>query len=206
MARRSAWSTLTSEERQALNAKRGFNTAAQNRRVTGPADSAGEVGDSALPVEDLDQYLFDKAPVYKSQPKFSIADLFSIGHCPTRRRLAAVVGTELTRLIYNVVNAGEYREFFLSCMAHGWVCMCGSCRMLSCFPKRAELWNDCQKAYIASSCKDILDRAARRCYDPVERLPVLLQHSEGWWYPRHAVDPVHYAPSGMHRSTLYHSA
>ena len=145
MARRSAWSTLTSEERQALNVKRGFSTAAQNRRPIGPSEISAPVEDSAHPVEDLDAYLFDPTPVYRSQPKFSIADLFSIGHCPTRRRLAAVVGTELTRAIYSVVNAGEYRELFISCMSHGWVCLCGKCRMLSCFPKRAELWNECQR-------------------------------------------------------------
>ena len=133
MARRSAWSTLTSEERQGLNAKRGFSTAGQNRRPIGPSETVDAVEDSAQPVENLDAYLFDPTPVYRAQPKFSVADLFSVGHCPTRRRLARVLGTDLTRLIYNVVNAGEYRWFFYQYMANGWVCTCGSCRMLSCF-------------------------------------------------------------------------
>lgn len=134
---------------------KGVSRGPQNR-LTGQLENNGDGAmTSPDPHDPLAQWLWPTETKRRTE-RFSVADVFSIGQCPSYKRLEPVLGTELASLITAVKEKGYYEWFFRYTLADvKYVCRCHPLRLAH--PKRAELWNDCDKTRVAKHCRYFLE-------------------------------------------------
>ena len=203
LRRRVAPGPFTSEERQALNAKRGLSSA--NGRTRGQLENRGRRRISARPGKTIlsttktspmnlaltsTVFLHD---AHQMQQGTSLRPRRSL----TSKQLAESLDDELVALIDEVVKAGVYHQFFEQALTN-WSVVCRCHKMRLTFPKHALLWNECDRAHVAKYARQVSDNQQRlREVGAKTKQIARIGHPSRWSGGRLAVVDMHRSPPSV---------